>query len=64
MTKCLVVGGSGYVGGELCQQLYNQGFDLYVFDYLDRSEQIPGKWLKGDITQADTISIGTREFDF
>ena len=65
MTKCLVVGGSGYVGGELCQQLFKRGDDLYVFDYLDRTEQIPGKWLKGDITQAGTIQsvLGNLTFD-
>jgi nucleoside-diphosphate-sugar epimerase len=65
MNKCLVVGGSGYVGRELCRQLVNHGDAVYVFDCLDQSYQFPGKWLKGDITQVDTIqaALGNLSFD-
>jgi nucleoside-diphosphate-sugar epimerase len=32
--KVLVIGGAGYIGGELCDQLVAQGYDVTVFDNL------------------------------
>ena len=65
MANCLVVGGSGYVGRELCRQLDERGNEVSVFDYVGQSFRVRGKWLKGDITRADSIqtSLGDLHFD-
>lgn len=65
MASCLVVGGSGYVGRELCGQLARRGDELFVIGRSDRPENMPGEWLKGDITQAESIrrTLGDFKFD-
>lgn len=65
MTKCLVVGGSGYVGRELIRQLAQRGDDVYVFGRSSQPENMPGVWLNGDITRPDTIqaALGNHQFD-
>jgi nucleoside-diphosphate-sugar epimerase len=65
MAKSLVVGGSGYVGRELCRQLTDRGDELFVFGRSDRPKNMPGVWLKGDITQEETIqaALGDLKFD-
>ncbi len=65
MTKCLVVGGSGYVGRELVRQLAQRGDDVYVFGRSDQPKNMPGVWLNGDITRQDTIqaALGSHQFD-
>jgi UDP-glucose 4-epimerase len=65
MAKCLVVGGSGYVGRELVRQLAQRGDEVYVFGRSDQPENMPGAWLTGDITRPDTIqaALGSRQFD-
>jgi len=65
MTKSLVVGGSGYVGRELVRQLAERGDEVYVFVRSDQPADMPGVWLKGDITQGETIQamLGDHRFD-
>jgi nucleoside-diphosphate-sugar epimerase len=65
MTKCLVVGGSGYVGRELCRQLADRGDEFYVLARSDQPEGVPGTWLKGDIKKLETIqaALGNHRFD-
>jgi len=65
MTKCLVVGGSGFVGRELCRQLADRGDELSVFTRSDQPGSVPGAWLKGDITKPETIhaALGDHRFD-
>ena len=65
MTECLVVGGSGYVGLELVRQLAKRGDNVHVLVRSDQPAGMPGVWLKGDITRADTIqaALGGHRFD-
>lgn len=65
MTKCLVVGGSGYVGRELIRQLAQRGDEVYVLGRSGQPENMPGVWLNGDITRPDTIkaALGSHQFD-
>ena len=65
MTKCLVVGGSGYVGRELVRQLAERGDDVHVLVRTNRLANMPGVWLKGDITRQETIQtvLGAHNFD-
>jgi nucleoside-diphosphate-sugar epimerase len=64
MAKSLVVGGSGYVGRELCRQLDNRGDDVFVFGRSDQPKNVSGVWLKGDITQEETIRATLGDFKF
>ena len=65
MTKCLVVGGSGYIGRELVCQLAARGDEVFVFGRSPRPREMPGRWLQGDMTQPDTVraALGGLEFD-
>jgi UDP-glucose 4-epimerase len=65
MTKCLVVGGTGYVGRELCRQLADRGQKVFVFGRSEPPDTLPGVWLKGDITQEETLRaiLGDERFD-
>ena len=65
MAKCLVVGGSGFVGRELVRQLAAQGDDVFTFQRSERPRKMPGTWLRGDITQPEGIhaALGDHEFD-
>ena len=64
MAKCLVVGGSGYVGRELCRQLADRGNEVFVFGRSDQPAGAPGVWLKGDITKQDTIQAALGDYKF
>ncbi len=65
MAKCLVIGGSGYIGRELVRQLAARGDEVFVFGRSERPQDMPGEWLQGDITQANTIeaALGDLKFD-
>ena len=65
MAKCLVVGGSGYIGRELVRQLAARGDEVTIFGRSEQPQDMPGEWLQGDITQADTIgaALGDLKFD-
>jgi len=63
--KILVVGGAGYVGGSLVDELTRQGFGVAVYDkllyenkYLKRVE-----FFKGDIRDVDRITNVAKYFD-
>lgn len=64
MAKCLVVGGSGYVGRELCRQLADRGDEVFVFGRSDQPAGTPGVWLKGDITKQETIQAAWGDYKF
>ena len=65
MGKHLVVGGTGYVGRELCRQLGDRGEDVFVLSRSRPPGSLPGVWLKGDITQEETVraALGDHRFD-
>ena len=65
MAKCLVVGGSGYIGRELVRQLAARGDDVIVFVRSPQPRGMPGTWVQGDMTQPDTVSaaLGSHIFD-
>jgi nucleoside-diphosphate-sugar epimerase len=64
MAKCLVVGGSGYVGRELCRQLADRGDEVFVLGRSAQPAGAPGVWLKGDITKQDTIQAALGDYKF
>ena len=64
MSKCLVVGGSGYVGRELVRQLVHRGDQVYVFGRSEQPAGLPGVWVRGDITKADTLQAGLGRHGF
>lgn len=54
--KCLVVGGSGFLGRHLLGQLIEKGkYDITVFDIKDPVEQRV-RFIKGDICQPDEVA--------
>jgi len=65
MAKGLVVGGTGYVGRELCRQLAARGDEVSIVSRSKPPESVPGEWLGGDITQMDSIqaALGDHRFD-
>jgi len=65
MARCLVVGGSGYIGRELCRQLVERGDEVYALGRSDHPSDVQGQWLKGDITQTEGLqrALGDRRFD-
>ena len=65
MAKGLVVGGTGYVGRELCRQLAARGDEVFIFSRSQPPESMRCEWLAGDITQMDSIqaALGDRRFD-
>ena len=64
MTKCLVVGGSGYVGRELVRQLAERGDKVHVFVRSGQPADMPGVWLNGDITREETIQAALGDYRF
>jgi nucleoside-diphosphate-sugar epimerase len=65
MTKSLVIGGSGFVGQELCRQLTQRGDALYVLGRSLRPRDALGHWLQGDITDERSLraALSDDEFD-
>lgn len=64
-ANVLVVGGSGYVGRELCRQLVERGDSVFT---LNRSAGFGGnglEWIQGDITDADSLknALEGKSFD-
>src|SRR5262245_48820472 len=65
MTKCLVVGGSGYVGRELVRQLCERQDEVYILSRSKPGASTCATWLEGDITSRDSIhaALGKQRFD-
>src|SRR4051812_8116659 len=51
MAKELVVGGAGYIGGGLTDQLVNKGHDVRVYDFLLYEDRFlkPVDFVRGDV---------------
>jgi len=64
MAKCLVVGGTGYVGGELCRQLAGRGDEVAIFGRSRPPASVPGTWLQGDLTDSHTMQETLRGHHF
>ena len=65
MGKHLVVGGSGYVGQELCRQLADAGEEVFIFGRSQPADASASVWLQGDIVRAESIgrALDGRRFD-
>jgi len=65
MGKNLVVGGTGYIGQELCRQLAEAGEEVFNFGRSQPADPATGDWLKGDITDCESIdrTLAGRRFD-
>jgi nucleoside-diphosphate-sugar epimerase len=57
MRKVLVVGGAGYIGGSLTDQLIEQGYDVRVYDFLLYEHRYLKKvdFIRGDIRDIATL---------
>jgi nucleoside-diphosphate-sugar epimerase len=62
--KCLVVGGAGYIGRELCRQLAARGDDLYVLARSSPPKDMPGIWFQADIRRLESIQAGLGDHKF
>lgn len=65
MAKCLVVGGTGYIGRELVNQLSQRHDEVYVLARSQPPDRVPVVWLRGDITRGETLgqTLGDHRFD-
>lgn len=61
----LVVGGSGYVGGEICRQLLERGDQVQVLDNTPPPRQDEVLWIKADFTDQAALeaALAGRKFD-
>lgn|GEM_PF-1260037 len=65
MAKVLVVGGSGYVGREVCQQLAAQGDAVFALNRtVPVSRLCSVEYLQGDITDAKSVRQALRGLHF
>ena len=48
VDKVTLIGGSGFIGTNLCRLLQARGQNFEIID-LKKSKQFPGKYKKGDI---------------
>ena len=55
MRKCLVVGGAGFVGRQLCQSLHELGHKVFIVGRSSQPEDVPGEWLRADITNLESL---------
>jgi len=57
--KVLVLGGAGYIGSQMCKILFQQGYEVVVFDNLSTGYAEAVKWgelVVGDILNQDDLS--------
>ena len=64
MAKCLVVGGTGYVGRELCRQLAGRGDEVTNFGRSRPPASLPGTWVQGDLTDSHAMQEALRGYHF
>ena len=60
MTRILVTGGSGYIGSVVVKRLIERGYNVTVFDNLERGHRynvyVNAELTAGDVRNADEIS--------
>jgi UDP-glucose 4-epimerase len=56
--RILVTGGAGFLGSHLCDRLYDEGFEITIFDDLSRGQYIHdnARFIKGDVNIADHLN--------
>ena len=70
MTKCVIFGGSGFIGSHLAEELLANGYDVSIFDRfkngMDNLEQIRKKvkLIKGDFLNDNDISSALQDVDY
>lgn len=62
MNKIMVVGGAGYVGTSLCNELHNRGYDVHIVDLLwFGNNLIPD--LKNKVKNMDVFDLTTKDLE-
>lgn len=65
MKKILVTGGSGYIGSVITKRLLERGYDVSVFDNLEREHQCNVdsrvELIVGDLRNADEIQAAMKK---
>lgn len=70
MSKCLVLGGNGFIGSHLAEGLVNAGYDVTIFDNFKRGtknlDAIIDKIeiIKGDFWNEDDLCDALKDMDF
>ena len=64
--KCLVTGGSGFVGTHLSKRLLSMGHDVRIMDISEPEKSISDQveFLKTDIRDKDQVKKGCKEIDY
>lgn len=60
MNKILVVGGAGYIGTLLCNELYNRGYDVHIVDLLWFGNNLIPE-LKDKVKTLDVFDLTTED---
>ena len=55
MPRCLILGGSGFIGSHLCEALLNNGHEVRVFDRSPPFSRV--EWFKGDFSSDQHILL-------
>lgn len=62
--KVLVLGGNGFIGKRLCNQLVKEGYEVYSFDMTLPIKEIEGiQYIEGDFFDDYTLDLITRDMD-
>lgn len=66
MMKCLVTGASGYIGNSLLKRLVKEGYEVTGLIHKHETREVVNKanYVKGDITQIDTIKPLLKNVDY
>ncbi|SVE64703.1 uncharacterized protein METZ01_LOCUS517557, partial [marine metagenome] len=63
-NKALIFGGSGFLGGHLCDLLYEKGFNVTVYDLKKNRENKNIKFIKGSIEDVKEIAKHVKKYDY